>query len=612
MKGYNNKIVWADLSSGEISIRSLPEQHYRDYVGGAGVGARLLYDETGPATDPLGPDNLLAAFAGPWNGTAIPGSGRHHMVARSPQTCIFGESNVGGSWSVRLKGAGFDGVVVKGRAEKPVYLWIHDDKAELRPADELWGKDTMESAAALQRQTRPGAAVAVTGPAGENQCGIAGVLHICTLQRMAGRTGLGAVMGSKNLKAMVAYGTKPVEIAQPELLSESLMEARKKIMEATKAFSAYGTPGGVENYERLGNFPLQNWKLGRWDKVKNISGIKMFDSIKNKRVACMHCPIACSHHLHDDDSPFGAIDAPGPEYESLGTLGGLCLIDDLPTVIAANDLCNRYGLDTISTGSVIAFAMEAYERGVIGRGDCDGLELVWGNKDVLLPMIHKIGRREGVGDTLSFGVRRAAEILGHNSSEYAVHVKGLEAPAHDPRRFFTHALSYATGPRGACHNVSSSHSYEMAMTMPEIGIDTPLPPYSVDGNDVVTTKLQNVASLQDSLVCCRFISIGRGSVASDWLSWHNMVTGNELDMTEFLRLGERIFNLKRIYNTRLGLSRKDDQLPSRFTVTKREGEGLDNQLPPMGLLLSNYYKYRGWDDEGIPSKEKLAELDLKE
>ncbi len=580
------------------------------YIGGAGVGARLLFDETGPSTDPLGPENVFIAFTGPFTSTTVPSSSRHHVMAKSPLTGILGEANVGGSWGALFKRTGFDGIVLTGRADEPVYLWIHENGVEIRDARPIWGKDAYQAAAWLKKETVEKANCAVIGPAGEKLVRIAGIPHIGNIVRMAARTGLGAVMGSKNLKALVAYGRGKTPLARPDLLKENLRVILPRIKKATETFGKYGTSGGVEHYEKIGNFPLQNWRGSRWAGAAEISGARMYDSVLSGRKACLQCPIACARHVRLSDGAYAPLDCEGPEYETIGTMGGECLIDNLPAICKANELCNRYGLDTISTGAVIAFSMEAFEKGIISRSDTDGIELTWGNHAAMIAMIEKIGKREGIGWLMGEGTKRMAECLGGNAVEFAVHVKGLEPSAHDPRRFFSQALSYATAARGACHNASWSHPYELGLNMPEIGIPESQDAFQVEGKAEFTAKLQDFMTAMDTLVICRFAQVGKAVRATDMLNWFHWITGKDMDTVEFMKVGERVFNLKRLYNTRLGISRKDDFLPPRFLTLNKTDSGLPNQLPPLGRLLSDYYTYRRWSEDGIPTEEKKTELGL--
>ncbi len=612
MFGYHKKLLRVDLSSRKVKVEDLDEALIRKYIGGLGIEAKILYEETGPQTDPLSPENELIAMTGPYTGTGVPASGRHHLVSRSPLTGFFGESNVGGSWAVHFKRSGFDGIVIKGKSSTPVYLWIHHGKVEFRDAKPTWGKDSYESADWLKRETAKEATVAVIGPAGERMAKIASIPHIGNIVRAAARTGLGAVMGSKNLKAMVVLGEGLIPIAEPDELKARIKEITPHIQGTTEAFGKLGTAGGIDNYEKMGNFPVKNWREGRWAGAKKISGATMHDTILSGRRACMHCPIACGRHIKVTEGPYAPMDCEGPEYETIGTLGGLCLVDDLVAIAKANQLCNQYGLDTISAGGVIAFAMEAYEKGIITKGDTDGVELVWGNANALVEMVHKMGKGEGIGKLMSEGSKRMAEALGKNTVEFAIHVKGLEPSAHDPRRFFSQALSYGTAARGACHNASWSHPYELALYMTELGYPEPQDPYGIEGKAEFTAKMQDLMCAMDALIICRFSQVGKAVNVTNHVDWLNLITGWNIDIPEYMKMGERLFNLKRMYNCRLGVSRKDDFLPYRFMTLKRTGEELNTQLPPMGRLLSDYYAYRGWSEEGIPTASKLEELGLDE
>jgi aldehyde:ferredoxin oxidoreductase len=611
--GYRGKYIRVNLSTGEIDIEPLDDALFRKYIGGVGIAAKFIHDETTPETGPLSPENVLASFTGPFTGTRIPSSSRNHVVALSPQTGIFGEANVGGSWGVQLKRSGFDGVVITGKSATPVYLWISDEKVELRDASPIWGQDAFDAAEWLRGETDKRATAAVIGQAGENQVRYASIPHVGKIVRSAGRTGMGAVMGSKNLKAMVAYGTMPLLLADEDALNASVKSLVPHVRDATDDFRRYGTSGGVEKYEYIGNFPIKNWQGSRWKEgAEKISGVRMHDTILTGNKSCRGCVISCVRHVKIEEGPYAGLDTDGPEYETIGTLGGECLVDDLDAICKANELCNRYGLDTISTGAAIAFGMEAYEKGLITKEDTEGLELVWGNAEAMVEMVHRIAKGENVGKLLGLGTKKAAEVLGRNAIEFSVQVKGLEPSAHDPRRFWTQALSYATAARGACHNRSWGHPYELGLSLPELGLDKPQKSYELEGLAEYVAKLQNFQTLNDTLVICRFAQVGSAVSLAKTVEWYNMITGFDLSVEELVVVGERIFNLKRMFNVRLGISRKDDFLPPRFMTLNRKDKELNTQLPPIGEMLGDFYEYRGWDEIGIPTEEKLAELELSE
>ena len=610
MKGYMGKILRVDLTKGRVDVEALDESQAKKYIGGSGLATKILNDETGPQTDPLGPENRLIFMTGPFAATPVITSGRHHMVTKSPLTGAYTESDTGGTWGPYLKRAGFDGIVVTGKSSKPVYLWVTEGKAEIRDASRFWGVDTYDLDEAVRKETHNDAVVASIGPAGEKGVRYASIMNDGKEARAAGRGGSGAVMGSKNLKAVAVYGKYQVEMADPEGLKASLKEISPMVAKNTEGMRKNGTAGGLATFEALGSLPLQNWKYqGRWEKgAAQIAGPAMTEKILTGNYFCERCVIGCGRRVKVDKGPFAPVEGAGPEYESVAMLGSLCLVDDIEAIAKANEICNRYGMDTISAGAAIAFAMEAYEKGIITKKDTGELELLWGRGDVMVKMTEKIGKREGLGKLLGEGVRIAAEKLGKNAVEFSIQVKGQEMPAHDPRCFNAGAVGYATINRGACH-LGFTHVFERVLSMPEIGVDQPLPRLEVKGKGELAAKTQNIMGLFDSLKLCKFSMFG-GLKMTPILAWYNMVTGNSATMDEFLKAGERIFNLKRMYNVRCGISRKDDTLPSRFLTLKHEGEGLTPNLPPLGELLSDYYKYRGWSEEGIPAPEKLKELGL--
>ncbi|MGE5253499.1 MAG: aldehyde ferredoxin oxidoreductase family protein [Planctomycetaceae bacterium] len=610
MNGYMGKILRVDLTKGKVETEKLDEDLAKKFIGGSGLGTKILYDETDAKTDPLGPENRLIFMTGPFAATPVITSGRHHMVTKSPLTGAYTESDSGGTWGPYLKRAGFDGIVIKGKAKKPVYLWVTDGKAEIRDASRYWGMDTYVLDEAIRKETHHEAVVASIGPGGEKGVRYASILNDGKDARAAGRGGSGAVMGSKNLKAVAVYGKMQVEIADPEGLKASLKEISPMVAKNAEGMRKNGTAGGLATFEALGSLPLQNWKYqGRWEKgAAAIAGPAMTEKILTGNYYCEKCVIGCGRRVKVDKGPFAPVEGAGPEYESVAMLGSLCLVDDLEAIAKANEICNRLGIDTISAGASIAFAMEAYEKGILTKKDTGELELLWGRGDVMVKMAEKIGKRQGLGKLLGEGVRIAAEKLGKNSVEFSTDVKGQEMPAHDPRCFNAGAVGYATINRGACH-LGFSHVFERVLSMPEIGIDQPLQRLEVKGKGEAAAKTQNIMGLFDSLKVCKFTMFG-GLKLTPMLAWYNMVTGNSMTMEEFLKTGERIFNLKRMYNVRCGISRKDDTLPARFLTLKHEGEGLNPSLPPLGELLYDYYKFRGWNEDGIPVPEKLKELGL--
>jgi aldehyde:ferredoxin oxidoreductase len=611
MKGYAGKILRADLSKGRVETQALDEGLAKKFIGGSGLAAKILYDETGPETDPLGPENRLIFMTGPFAATPVITSGRHAVVTKSPLTGVFAESDSGGTWGPFLKRAGFDGVVISGKSPKPVYLWVSEGKAEIREATHLWGKDTYDLDAIVRKETRNEAVVASIGPAGEKGVRFASIMNDGKDARAAGRGGAGAVMGSKNLKAIAVHGKQEVEMADPEGLRASLKEISPMVAKNAEGMRKNGTAGGVATFEALGSLPLKNWKYqGRWEQqAAKIAGPAMTEKILKGIYYCEKCVIGCGRRVKIDKGPYAGVEGAGPEYETIALLGSLCLVDDLDAIAKANELCNRFGMDTISCGGSIAFGMEAYEKGLITKKETGELELLWGRGDVLVKMVEKIGRRDGLGHLLGEGVRIAAEKIGKNAVEFSAHVKGLEIPGHDPRCYNAGGVSYATSNRGACHLAGFSHTFERILSLPEIGVEKPLPRLEVKGKGELAAKTQNVMGLFDALKVCKFTLFG-GLKLTPIVGWYTMVTGVPMDVAELLKIGERIFNQKRLYNVRCGISRKDDTLPARLLTLKRTGEGLTPNLPPLGEMLSEYYQVRGWSEEGIPTPEKLRDLGL--
>jgi aldehyde:ferredoxin oxidoreductase len=611
LKGYIGKILRADLTHSKVQLEELKEEWALQFIGGSGLGAKYLYEMTNERTDPLGPENPLIFMTGPFTGTTVPLSGRHGVVSRSPLTGIFGESDVGGSWGANLKKAGFDGIIVTGRSEKPVYLWVHNGKWEIRDASHLWGKDTYEIDPILRGETHEKAVVSTIGQAGENQVPMAAIMTDGKDGRAAGRCGMGAVMGSKNLKAIAVYGTGNVPLYDSEIVGRLPKEYGAQINKDAESFRKYGTAGSLSTFEAMGTLPLQNWKfVGRWEEsAEKINGFTISETVLTGRYFCYACILGCGRKVKIESGPYAGVDGAGPEYETLALIGSNCLIDNLEALCYANELCNRFGLDTISTGAAIAFGMEAYEKGLIDREDTGGIELQWGSADALIEMIKMIAKKKGFGEFLGKGVKRASEEMGKNSIEFAMHIKGLELPAHDPRAYNAGAVAFATSARGACHLSGLSHTFERVLKAPEIGIPEPLDRFQVGGKGILAAKTQNLMGMMDSLKLCKFILFG-GITLTHIVKWYHDVTGKEMTIDDFMKTGERIFNLKRLYNVRLGITRKDDFLPFRSLTFKRIGKGLTPNLPPLGQMLGEYYEYRGWSEDGIPTPERLKGLGL--
>jgi len=597
--GYSGRWLHVDLSGGTITAYPLDERDAGRFVGGSGLAARLIGQQVAAGPDPLGPGNPLVFTTGPLAGTPAPTSNRFTAAARSPLTMLWGEGDCGGRWASALKGAGFDALLVTGQAAKPVYLRLEDGEAELRDAGELWGLDTYE----LELD---GPTVCI-GPAGELGVRYASIMHDGPAARAIGRTGLGAVMGAKRLKAIVARGAQRPPVANPEALRGSVRATIGGVLESLEAFRTNGTAGGVQNYEKLGNLPIKNWRQGSWPEgAARITGSVMTETILTGRYACGGCPIGCGREVAITAGPHAGVCGGGPEYETICALGSMCLIDDLEAIAHMNEICNRLGLDTITAGCVLAFAMEARERGLWPDGPA------WGDAEAAIRLLVQIGHREGeVPTLLGEGTRRAAEAWGGLAREFAIHVKGLELPMHDPRVYVSAAIGYATATRGADHLQGFSHFFERLGRLPSLGIPEPMPRDTAEGKGAMLANLQNLMALFDSLKLCKFLLLGDFQ-PPQLVEWANAVTGWEHDLAGWLRIGERICNLRRAINARLGASRVDDVLPLRLLTHRRGEGGAPTSLPPFGPMLADYYAARRWTELGLPTPALLRELDLAE
>jgi len=607
---HAGKLLWVNLGSGESQVTEVASDEVRHYLLGSGLAAKILDERLQPQLDPLDPANLLLMVNGLLTGTFIPAASRVSVCGRSPLTGIWCESAAGGYWGPELRFAGYDGVVFTGRAEKPVYLWIHDGQVELRPASLLWGLDTQETAQRIQDETDPKALVACVGPAGENGVRIAGVMFLGHGERTAGRGGMGALMASKNLKAVAVKGGQRPEYYDREGLRRRVREDTVWIKENSRSMSEFGTGGGVPAAEAYGGMPIKNWLLGSWEEGANkTSGQTIVATMLDRHYRCFACPIACGKEIRITEGPYAGLQGHGPEYETLITFGGLLLNDNLEAIIQADHLCNRYGLDTISTGAIIALAMEAYERGLLTADDTGGLELEWGNAEVILQLVEQIARRQGLGDVLADGVRAAAERLGPGAEEMAIHAKGLELPMHDPRAFLGMAVNYATANRGGCHLEAPCYWRGYGLEWEKWGQAGKYDRLDSAGKARVAYDFQNYMSVFNALGLCKFIVKGLAGPETV-VEWLNLAMGWDWSSDDLIRTGERLFNLKRMINVRLGITRADDTLPQRLLTHPRPTGSAAGVLPDLEPMLEEYYQLRGWTAEGFPTEEKLQELGL--
>jgi aldehyde:ferredoxin oxidoreductase len=609
MYGYAGKFLKVDLSEGKISTEPLDQGVAKLFLGGGGLAAKLM-EGMDWSIDPFDPRNLLIFSLGPLTGVPAPCCSRYVVSAKSPLTNLWGEAHASGYWGPELKFAGWDAIVVEGRSEKPVYLWINDEKVEIRDAKEIWGRDTFEAENLLQNILGgKNVRVAGIGPAGEKRSRIASVLN--DHGRAAARSGMGGVMGSKNLKAIAVRGSQKPKLAKPDEFKEYVKELTQIIMKAParEALRKYGTDGGMMAFHEMGDVPIKNWRVGKWEEgCYKVSGYYMTEKILTDVYACRMCPIGCGRVVEVKEGPY-AMSCKGPEYETAAGFGPLCMNDNIEVVAKANDLCNRYGMDTISTSMAIALAMECFEKGLITKKDTDGIELTWGNGEAIIKMVEKMARREGFGEILGDGSFLAAKRIGKGSEDFAIHVKGQELALHDPRAFFSWAVAYATAHRGACHILAPTYWLERGLTFPELGYDKPLDRFATEGKGTWVKIFQDFCEVLESLVMCKFSLYGnlRGNHILKLL---NLTTDWGMDLKEMVQTGERGFNLKRMINVQLGVTSKDDTLPKRLlTETTQEG-GAQGRIPPLETMLKEYYRERGWDKNGIPSLAKLEELGL--
>lgn len=618
MFGYHNKLVWVNLTEGLIVERPIDEWDIDLFIGGAGLGASILAKITDAETDPLGPENPLIYMTGPFTATKAPAGSRFELISLSPLTGIYGESNSGGSFGWNLKRTGIDGLVITGASPSPVVLNIEaDGTVSLEPAEELWSLDVFSADAKLKEAKGEKIVTGLIGPAGENLVRFASVSHDGKHTRSAGRCGLGAVMGSKHLKGLVVStaGRAKVDLADEESFGASVKEAIVRINEKLAAFGEMGTPGGVINYDKLGNLPINNWREARAPEVaEKTTGGVMKETLQVKRSGCSGCPIRCGRLVEVKEGAYsteGVVEA--PEYETLAAFGVLQLNDNLEAIAKANETCNKLGLDTISAGMTIAFANECFEKGVVTTADTDGKELKFGDPDGIIDLLERIAfAKDDFAKILGLGSRAAADIFGGSAAEYAVHCKGLEFPMHDPRFSWGHAVSYPTGPRGACHLSSLSHPFELGTGIPEMGYDGPFPGRQREGKAEWVTHLQNFMTICDSLINCKFNLFFSSVTLTDLAQWVNAITGSNHDPDSIMEAGARAFNLKRMINNRRGIGRKDDVMPPRMRTLKKKGQDVDYDIPPYDQLLSDYYEIRGWNEEGRPLDEVIDKLGLRE
>jgi len=606
---YCFKFVRINLENNSIKKEIIEEKEAKLFLGGRGFAAYILSKEVPAGIDPLSSNNKLIFATGPLNFLPMVGTCRYQVAAKSPLTGIYGEANSGGKWAQILKRTGLDGLVIEGKSEKLVYLWITDKEVKILDASELAFLTTYDTEKRIKEISGDSdISIASIGPAGEKMIPIACIIN--DKYHAAGRCGLGAVMGSKNLKAIAVQSNKKVVFNNPTKVKEWTKRLWEKYYSTgSKILMKYGTSRGPALLNSTGELPTKNFRSSYFSGADKISSNDSYDF---KSESCYACPIKCKKYIRMDDNNYYK----APEYETAAAFGSLCMVDDYQEIIKANKLCNEAGLDTISTGVIIAFAMECFESGILKESDLDGLNLTWGNAEAMCKLITKIANKEGIGILLGKGVRYSAKKIGKGSEKFAAHVKGLEIPMHTPRIKKGLALSYLTSVRGACH-MQSAHDqdYEQTQHPVSLGISDIMSRHQVEGKANMVKITQDYRSLLECLVVCKFVFNNSGSIGLDEISnLLNDTIGLRITQDELMMVGERIHNLCRLLGVREGVSRKDDFLPKRFTERIIDGPEKGKYISQnvMSLLLDEYYLLRGWDTQGIPKEKKLMDLNLEE
>ncbi|WP_238523582.1 aldehyde ferredoxin oxidoreductase family protein [Acidilobus saccharovorans] len=622
--GYKGRILRVDLSAGKTSVEELRLDYVKMYMGGLGYAAKVLWDELQPGVDPLSPDNILIATAGPFTGTLAPGSGNIYWAFKAPMTGGWGETRSGGKFGSWMKYSGFDLIVIRGRAPEPVYLYLESGRAEIRSAKRYWGMTVHEVTDALRDDTGVHeASVAAIGPAGENLVRFAAIIN--DYDRAAGRTGGGAVMGSKNLKAVVAAGGEGIDVYDPEGFMAAALEAQGGIKAdpGQRFMGQHGTIGGLLGTNAMGGLPTANFETGYFEAADRVSHETLERNYMIKRRACHACAIGCSRYSYVAYGPFATPPNEGPEYETADMNGPMNMIDNMEAIIRVNYLANNYGLDTISTGHTIAWAIEAYQKGIITKQDTGGLELRWNDPETHVKLVEMIAYRKGFGNLLAEGSYRAAKAIGRGAEELVNHVKGLEFPAHDPRvESKLLAIQYAISPRGACHVHPIYPSYDMMQVdagLKDFGLPWPLPDRLAEtgvGKGIAYRALASYGEAFNNVGLCIFYSAGpeSGVISPRRIARiYTALTGIETTPQDVLLAGERTWNLKRAFNLREGFTREHDRLPKRMITPILTGPAKGLKVESPDGLVDEAYDAFGWDRRtGYIRRSTLERLGMKD
>lgn len=600
MFGYNGKVLRVNLTDQKVDVEDLDLDLAQKYIGARGLGVKVYMDEVDPKIDPLSEENKFIIATGAVTAAPVPTSGRYMVVTKSPLTGTIAISNSGGQWGVKLKNAGYDMVILEGKAENPVYIYIEDDKIEIKDASNYWGMLSEEVTEKLQEEHK-GSKVLCIGPAGEKLSPISAVMN--DVDRAAGRGGVGAVLGSKNLKAIVVKGSNKVNLADADLVKKVSAEKLKILRNdpvAGQGLPTYGTAILVNIINENGVHPVRNFQEAYTDNADLISGEAMTENTLIRKNPCYRCPIACGRWVKLKSGK----ECGGPEYETLWSFGSDCDIYDLDAINEANMLCNEYGLDTISAGATIAAAMELYQRGYIKDEEieADGLSLNWGDAHAMVEWTRKMGKREGFGDKLALGSYRLCEI--YNATEYSMTVKKQELPAYDPRGIQGQGITYAVNNRGGCH-------VKGYMINPEIlGVPEKLDRLELEGKPAYAKLFHDLTAVIDSMGICVFTTFGLG--LQDFVDIYNSVCGDIYTPETLLEAGDRIWTLEKIFNLRAGINKSDDTLPKRLLEDPISKGPTKGHVHKLDVLLPEYYSLRGWDENGVPTDETLKRLGLEE
>jgi aldehyde:ferredoxin oxidoreductase len=595
------KILRVDLTTGKMHDQEISKEDSVKFLGGRGLAAKILFDENKPKIDAFDPENRLIFMAGPYTGTLGSFTAFYNVTTKSPLTGAILSAHSGGHWGPMFRKTGYDGIVFKGKSPKPVYLLITDAGPELKDSADLWGKGTFDTIDALQARHEK-ARAAVIGPAGEKLVRFAAIMN--DHHRAAGRGGVGAVMGSKNLKAVVVHGTKEVSQADPEKLKETFKTATATVKEKSAAFSKYGTSMVVGITGKAGTIPTKNMQTGYFPEYEKIGGDTLVNNYKTKDTACARCPLHCGN-MTKATKDYQA-ETEGPEYETLAMFGSNLGNTNLESIIMANNVCNDFGMDTISCADTIACAYELFEKGILKEKDTGGLKLDWGNHAAMVKLVQMTGKREGIGQLIGEGSRRMAAKHGPEAQKYAMNVKGMEFPGYDPRGIQGMSLAFATSTRGACH-------LRATMYVPEL-FQGVLDRFTVKGKAKTLKELQELFTVYDAMILCKFGA--RNAFANDWnnmVMLVNAATGFGYTLDDLKKVGARIWTVERLFNLREGLSKKDDTLPERFfTLPIHDGPSKNAVVnkADFDAELQEYYRLWGWTSEGVPTKETLSGLGL--